>query len=390
MKLLPLRPPPIKSNPGRPPPPGSSSASSTNQIPPLSKSGDAPPVTQVVSPPSPVTANQTQAQKALKRGPPLPPRPKPGHPLYSSYVKQEVLIVLDDPSPAPSEPLPVEGSHQTAVINPSECLLDLDTRQEEIVDQNSQTKAALEDLSDSQSILPVQPVEQKEQPDPPPVSGPRCVATFDYEGEEEDELTFSQGDVIALLSLEDGEWGRGQIHGRVGIFPLNFTEVVEALPQSQPDPPGKSASTEGTAAPQTSPPSDSEKQQVTPGSDGLKPQQWDEALFDFPGQTAEDLSFQKGALIQVTEHIDAEWRRGRVEGKEGLYPVAFTQPYHAQPAAGRGSARAVFDFTAENEDELTLKVGDIITQVESVDEQWILGVVGGKRGIVPKNYISLL
>lgn len=37
-----------------------------------------------------------------------------------------------------------------------------------------------------------------------------------------------------------------------------------------------------------------------------------------------------------------------------------------------------------------LQVGDIITQVESVDEQWILVVVGGKRGIVPKNYISLL
>lgn len=37
-----------------------------------------------------------------------------------------------------------------------------------------------------------------------------------------------------------------------------------------------------------------------------------------------------------------------------------------------------------------LQVGDVITQVEFVDEQWILGDVGGKRGIVPKNYISLL
>lgn len=63
-------------------------------------------------------------------------------------------------------------------------------------------------------------------------SGPRCIALFDYEGEEDDELTFSQGDVIALLELIGQEWGRGQIHGRVGIFPLNFAEVVEPLPQS--------------------------------------------------------------------------------------------------------------------------------------------------------------
>lgn len=51
------------------------------------------------------------------------------------------------------------------------------------------------------------------------------------------------------------------------------------------------------------------------------------ALFDFPGQTAEDLSFHKGALIRVTEHVNAEWRRGIVNGREGLYPAAFTQHY---------------------------------------------------------------
>lgn len=63
-------------------------------------------------------------------------------------------------------------------------------------------------------------------------SGPRCVALLDHEGEEEDELTFSQGDVIGLLELIGQEWGRGQIHGRIGKFPLNFTEVVEPLPTS--------------------------------------------------------------------------------------------------------------------------------------------------------------
>lgn len=57
----------------------------------------------------------------------------------------------------------------------------------------------------------------------------------------------------------------------------------------------------------------------------MQAKEWAVALFDFPGQTAEDLPFSKGAVIQVTEHIDTEWRRGRLEGKEGLYPAAFTQ-----------------------------------------------------------------
>ncbi|KAM6960415.1 uncharacterized protein LKV04_021986 [Tautogolabrus adspersus] len=382
VKLLPLRPPPIKSTPGRPPPPAiTSTSSSTLLTPPTSKSVPTPSVStasqfsssQTTPSPSSVSANQIQS-KVSKKGPPLPPRPKPGHPLYNINTKQEVLIVLDDPSP--SEPPPGEGRSQTLVtpiINQSQCLLDLDDQPELAPKQESQSKPALADLSllDSESILPVQPTEQKEQPDPPPVSGPRCVALFDYEGEEDDELTFSQGDVIALLELIGQEWGRGQIHGRNGIFPLSFTEVVEPPPQQE-EKTTKSTSADTTATEET---------------------EWAVALFDFPGQTAEDLSFHKGALIEVTEHIDTEWKRGRVEGREGLYPAAFTHTCPAQPITDQQSALrgvAKFDFTAESEDELTLKVGDIITQVELVDEQWILGVAGGKRGIVPKNYISLL
>ncbi|PWA23994.1 hypothetical protein CCH79_00018639 [Gambusia affinis] len=370
VKLLPLRPPPIKSAPSRPPPPAINS--STNQI----AAAKAVPAEQFSS------ANQMQSQRVSKKGPPLPPRPKPGHPLYNSYLKQEVLIVLDDPNPAPAESQQAgEGTDQSSVtadISPSQCLLDLDTQPETVQHQDGESKTAIEDLnqSDFQSILPVQPAELKEQPDPPAVSGPRCVALFDYEGEDDDELTFSQGDVIGLLELVGEEWGRGRIHGRTGIFPLNFMEVVEPLPEPTP---GETSEQEAAETEET------ESSAALKQPSELKTDEWAVALFDFPGQTAEDLSFQKGALIQVTEHVDAEWRRGRLEGREGLFPAAFTQPSQAQPITGqqsaaKGTAKAVFDFTAENEDELTLKVGDILTQVEPIDEQWILGVVGGKLG----------
>lgn len=178
--------------------------------------------------------------------------------------KQEVLIVLDDPSP--SEDVSGDGRSQTTItplINLPQCLLDLDIQQKPVADEVSQSKAALGGLNllDSQSILPESPAEQKEKPELPPLrsdplkqparfasapkqsapifiyflsSGPRCIALFDYEGEEDVELTFSQGDIIALQELIGQEWGRGQIHGRVGIFPLNFAQVVEPLPPSAP------------------------------------------------------------------------------------------------------------------------------------------------------------
>ncbi|TNN24589.1 SH3 domain-containing protein 19 [Liparis tanakae] len=172
--------------------------------------------------------------------------------------KQEVLIVLDGPPERPAgdgrsqsgdgrsqsgggrsqsgdgRSQSGDGRSHSAVINPSLCLLDPQAEP-----QGGQSKRSLEalSLSDSQSILPVRPPEPKDQPDPAPDSGPRCVALFDYEGEEPDELTFSQGDVIGLLELIGQQWGRGQIHGRGGVFPLSAVEVVE--------PPG-------TAAPKTS------------------------------------------------------------------------------------------------------------------------------------------
>uniref|UniRef100_A0AAV2KME7 SH3 domain-containing protein n=1 Tax=Knipowitschia caucasica TaxID=637954 RepID=A0AAV2KME7_KNICA len=379
VKLLPLRPPPIKSLPGRPPPPS------------LTKS----PSSSSLQSEASVSTNHTQEPGQVpgpkpKKRPPLPPRPKPGHPLCNSYVKQEVLIDVDDPSPAPSETN--SQSNSAPLIDSTVCLLDLDLEPEvknQDRDQDPhqcQSKETLEELSQTQNIPLQSGDDQDEGQEPASKGSRRRVALFDYSAVEEDELTFSCGDVIALLDVIGAgrDWGRGQLHGRIGIFPLNFTQTVEPLPPAPPAT-GKTTTVETSAADSTEPPSSSQE----PPSE-----EWAVAVFDFPGQTAGDLRFHKGALIRVLEHVDAEWRRGRVEDREGLYPAAFTQPAaKARPIRAQCSetkATALFDFSAENEDELTLKAGDVLTQVESVDEEWILGVVGHKRGIVPKNYISLL
>nr|XP_057921633.1 SH3 domain-containing protein 19-like [Doryrhamphus excisus]XP_057921634.1 SH3 domain-containing protein 19-like [Doryrhamphus excisus] len=347
VKSLPPRPPPMKSVPARPPPPASVSS--------VSQSMQAP-------------SNQVQGQRASKKGPPLPPRPNAGHPLFNSYMpathskdtdnkhesqKQDVLIILDDPPPA----------HH---------LMDL-----QMLPQSELSKPTLG------SVKPSEWPTMQKHPEPPHISGPRCVALFDFEGMQDDELTFSQGDVISLLEIIGTEWGRGQIAGRVGLFPLIFTRVTEPLPP------------EGTAKPPLAREMVIENPAAPQSTKDTQVEEWVVALFDFSAQTAEDLPFHKGALIQVTQHVDSEWRRGRLDGREGLYPAAFTQACQAQPIekqqeATRGVAKALFAFTAKNEDELTVKAGDIITLVEPVDEQWIVGVVGGRRGMVPRNYICLL
>lgn len=75
-KVLPPRPPPAKAGPGRPPPPRKEASQ-----PPASVSS----VAKGASP----NLGQHQAQrssKPSKKGPALPPRPKPGHRLYNKYT----------------------------------------------------------------------------------------------------------------------------------------------------------------------------------------------------------------------------------------------------------------------------------------------------------------
>uniref|UniRef100_A0A672PPE2 SH3 domain-containing protein n=1 Tax=Sinocyclocheilus grahami TaxID=75366 RepID=A0A672PPE2_SINGR len=53
--------------------------------------------------------------------------------------------------------------------------------------------------------------------------------------------------------------------------------------------------------------------------------EWAVALYDFTAETEEDLPFQQGDRILVTAHIDDEWWSGRINDREGFFPKAFVE-----------------------------------------------------------------
>jgi hypothetical protein len=54
-------------------------------------------------------------------------------------------------------------------------------------------------------------------------------------------------------------------------------------------------------------------------------------------------------------------------------------------------ARALYDYQAADESEITFDPGDIITNIEKIDEGWWEGLgPHGVYGLFPANYVELL
>lgn len=55
----------------------------------------------------------------------------------------------------------------------------------------------------------------------------------------------------------------------------------------------------------------------------------------------------------------------------------------------RAEAVVQFDYAAREPDELTLKKGDVITDVEPMLDGWMEGYKDGKKGMFPDNYVKV-
>uniref|UniRef100_A0A8I3WSN6 Rho guanine nucleotide exchange factor 7 n=1 Tax=Callithrix jacchus TaxID=9483 RepID=A0A8I3WSN6_CALJA len=53
-------------------------------------------------------------------------------------------------------------------------------------------------------------------------------AKFNFQQNNEDELSFSKGDVIHVTRVEEGGWWEGTLNGRTGWFPSNYVREVKA------------------------------------------------------------------------------------------------------------------------------------------------------------------
>jgi len=127
------------------------------------------------------------------------------------------------------------------------------------------------------------------------------------------------------------------------------------------------------------------------------------ALHDYEATKADELSFTMGQTItDVTIHPDGGWWEGFCNGRKGWFPDNFVEempdaaplpkpappPAAAAAAIGAQYAKCTFDYDAVNDDELSLKTGDVLEVTEMEEEGWWTGIFDGKSGVFPSNFVE--
>ncbi|KAI1884497.1 hypothetical protein AGOR_G00226990 [Albula goreensis] len=50
------------------------------------------------------------------------------------------------------------------------------------------------------------------------------------------------------------------------------------------------------------------------------------AMYDFTAEEQDELAFSAGEIIEVLDHSDSSWWKGRLRGRIGLFPANYTKP----------------------------------------------------------------
>ncbi|XP_049501391.1 sorbin and SH3 domain-containing protein 1 isoform X1 [Panthera uncia] len=123
-------------------------------------------------------------------------------------------------------------------------------------------------------------------------------AKFDFKAQTLKELPLQKGDIVYIYKQIDQNWYEGEHHGRVGIFPRTYIELLPPAEKAQP-------------------------KKLAP----VQVLEYGEAIakFNFNGDTQVEMSFRKGERIALLRQVDENWYEGRIPGtsRQGIFPITY-------------------------------------------------------------------
>ncbi|KAI8618837.1 hypothetical protein BC830DRAFT_1106842 [Chytriomyces sp. MP71] len=249
-----------------------------------------------------------------------PPRPSVTSP--STYMSSAANKWLGD-----DEPKKVSGYAASFVpATPAEDRVAAEKERREREDREARERAELEVRQrDERARKEVDEREERQREaalaataaPPAPIFGSAPVSTglfakamYAYDAQEDNEISFAEGEIInAIEKLDEGWWQGTNAAGRVGLFPATYVEEVSSAPVAS----NFFAST--PAAPPAAPPS------AAPAADQVEAI----ALYDYAPTEDNEIGFAAGDRITNIVFISDDWWQGRVNGVDGLFPGNYVE-----------------------------------------------------------------
>uniref|UniRef100_A0A8B9GDK5 Intersectin 2 n=1 Tax=Amazona collaria TaxID=241587 RepID=A0A8B9GDK5_9PSIT len=202
-------------------------------------------------------------------------------------------------------------------------------------------------------------------------AGEEYVALYSYSSSEPGDLTFTEGEEI-LVTQKEGEWWTGSINSRTGIFPSNYVR-----PKDQ-----EASSNAGKTGTINKKP---EIAQVTTA---------------YAASGTEQLSLAPGQLILILKKNSSGWWQGELQARgkkrqKGWFPASHVKLLGLSSERTTSAAPSVcqviamYDYMANNEDELSFSKGQLINVLNKDDADWWQGEISGVTGLFPSNYVKM-
>uniref|UniRef100_A0A3B5BAR0 Intersectin 1 n=1 Tax=Stegastes partitus TaxID=144197 RepID=A0A3B5BAR0_9TELE len=227
------------------------------------------------------------------------------------------------------------------------------------------------------------------------VEGLQAQALYPWRAKKDNHLNFNKNEIITVLEQQD-MWWLGELQtGQRGWFPKSYVKLISATMTVAES--GVSESPPNGKRPSPSPtkPSDSGEEIA-------------QVIAPYSATGAEQLTLAPGQLILIRKKNPGGWWEGELQarGKKrqiGWFPANYvkllspstskTTPTEPTPPklapATLCQVIGMYDYVAQNDDELAFQKGQVITVLNKDDCDWWKGELNGREGLFPSNYVKL-
>lgn len=109
---------------------------------------------------------------------------------------------------------------------------------------------------------------------------------------------------------------------------------------------------------------------------------------EYIAREPDELTIHKGDIIKDVVKKAGGWWEGVLNDKKGVFPDNFVKLIENDTTKNRKQCRVIFNYNQDHEDELTLSVGDIVDILGEEEEGWWRGILNGREGVFPSNFVE--